>query len=162
MKKHLVLALAGVVFVFWGCAGMGPASKNVQREFTYDYVINGKSKSELWKNARNYFAEAYGDSRAVFRIMDEQDGTIIGKGTVSWKLFDSCYTDYHVRFAAKDNKARLQFELIEGVPPLSPCTGWAWPTQSGYDEIVAKFNATSKELENALMGKGSSSKLKNF
>lgn len=161
MKKILFITFGLVLFILYGCVGM--ASKNVQREFTYDYAIQGKTQADLWKNARNYFAESYGDSRAVFRIMDEQDGTIIGKGLATWMLAtNTCYTEYHIRFAAKDDKARLQFELIEGVPPLTQCKGWPWPSESGYENIVTQFNATSKELKNALMGKGSSSKLKDF
>ena len=164
MKKIFLITLLLASFILYGCAG-GMVSQNVQREFTYDYAINGKTKIELWKNARNYFAESYGDSRAVFRIMDEQDGTIIGKGLIGWKLIatERCHTEYHVRFAAKDNKARLQFELIEGAPPLSKCFGWPRPSENGYEEIVMQFNATSKELKNALMGAGGGgSKLKDF
>jgi hypothetical protein len=125
-----------------------PAKDDAKTEFTFDYQVPSKSKGELWKSARDYFASAYGDSRSVFRVMDPEDGTIIGKGTASWMLMtNNCLTDYHIRFAAKDNKARLQFEIIRGVPPLSQCTGWPWPTESGYQEIVNSFSLTSTGLK---------------
>ena len=161
--KKLIFISVGAVLFLSGCAGLEFADRNAQREFTFDYVIENKSKSELWRNARDYFAESYGDSRAVFRIMDEKDGTIIGRGTASWSLVGSrCCTDYHVRFAAKDNKARLQFEIIEGVPSYSSCKGWPWPSRSGYQQIVSSFYSTRDALRNALEGKGSDSKLKDF
>ncbi len=142
---------------------------NAQTEFTYDYQITNTSKNELWKRARDYFAGAYGDSRSVFRVMDEKDGTIIGKGTSSWLLggasnpySTTCYSDYHIRFAAKDNKARLQLEIINSVPATSSCKGWPLPSKQGYADMRQSFNAINQNLKNALEGKGSSSDLKNF
>jgi len=63
---------------------------------------------------------------------------------------------------SKDGKARLQFELIEGVPALSPCVGWPWPTQDGYKAITDSFADSAKNLELVLQGKGTKSKLKDF
>ena len=163
MPTLLILILSGCVPFF---PDMTLAPRDAQREFTYDFVVAGKSKSEIWKSARDFFAETYGDSRAVFRVMDEQDGTIIGRGASGWSLFEAssstCVTDYHVRFAAKDNKARLQFEIIEGVPPHSPCTGWPWPTQKGYDAITQSFAGTASSLNVVLLGQSPGGKLKDF
>jgi hypothetical protein len=160
MRFRITLVFAAMLA---GCAGLNPADKNAQKEFTYDFTVPGKSQSQLWHSARDYFAEAYGDSRSVFRIMDENDGTIIGKGLAPWSLAgNNCQTEYHIRFAAKEGKSRLQFELIEGVPPLSPCGGYPWPSKDGYDQIVASFKKSAQSLEGALNGAGSSSKLKDF
>jgi len=155
-----------------GCAGIGggfipaeitQADPNAQKEFTYDFSLPGKSQADLWRSARNYFAEAYGDSRSVFRVLDEKDGTLIGRGATQWALATAhCATEYHIRFAAKDDKARLQYEIIEGVPAFSQCSGWSWPSQSGYKLIVESFANNAKGLELALQGKGSKSKLKDF
>ena len=162
MKFCTVLALSMIVLLS-GCAGMMPAPRNVQNEFTYDFVVPGNAQDELWRSARDYFAEVYGDSRSVFRVVDEKDGTLIGRGLAPWIIAtNQCTTEYHIRFAAKDGKARLQFELIEGVPPLSPCIGWPWPSQGGYKTIVAQFSESAKAVELALQGKGSKSKLKDF
>lgn len=153
-----------IVLSLFGCANLTPTAINATREFTYDFSVKGKLQPELWRNARDFFAETYGDSRAVFRVMDEKDGTIIGRGTASWILVNSalCYTDYYVRFAAKDEKARLQFEIIEGVPALSTCVGWPLPSVSGYDSMVLSFQNASKGLESALKGNSSTGKLKDF
>lgn len=120
--------------------------------------------NKLWRNARDYFAGVYGDSRSVFRVMDENDGTLIGRGLAPWKIpgGSECSTEYHIRFAAKDNKARVQFELIEGVPPTSPCSGWPLPSQDGYDSIKRSFAMTAKEVEGALKGGGGKNKFKDF
>lgn len=157
------MIIGAASFVLAGCAGMSPARNDAQSEFTFDYQIQDKSKDELWKSARDYFAGAYGDSRSVFRVMDQDDGTIIGKGSASWMLLtNQCLTDYHIRFAAKDDKARLQFEIIRGAPALSQCQGWAWPTESGYKQIVNSFNAVSAGIESALNGNGDASSFKDF
>jgi len=163
MRKAIILAGLLAPVLLAGCAGLAPAEDNAKSEFTFDYQVPERSKDELWKTARDYFAGAYGDSRSVIRVMDQDDGTIIGKGTASWMLMtNQCLTDYHIRFAAKDGKARLQFEMIRGVPAFSQCKGWPWPTQAGYDAIVAEFQMTSLGLENALKGHGDSAKLKDF
>jgi hypothetical protein len=163
MKSFIIIFLT-VIFLLSiiGCAGIQPIKDNVQKEFTYDYVVDGKTKSELWKNARNYFAAVYGDFTQVARVMDENEGTIIGKGLAPWYLLgNKCGHEYHIRFMAKDGKARLQLELIPGVPPLSDCTGYPLPSEDGYQEIIKQFKEISLELEKALKGE-SKSTLNNF
>jgi Domain of unknown function (DUF4468) with TBP-like fold len=149
MKMHKSVLVILVFLV--GCVGM--ASHNVQKEFTYDFLLPGKSKNVLWQNARDYFAGAYGDSRVVFRVADEKDGTLIGRGLAPWMLIaNNCTVEYHIRFAAKDGKARLQYELIEGVLGQGPCPGWPWPSEEGYKEITQSFSETAKNLEHELKG----------
>jgi len=156
----LVLITAGLLV---GCAGMMPADRNMQKEFTYDFQLPGKTQGDLWRIARDHFAESYGDSRSVFRVVDEKDGTFIGRGLAPWPLAGNvCTTEYHIRFAAKDGKARLQYELIDGVPALSPCTGWPWPSKDGYRQITDAFANNAKTLELVLQGKSAKSKLKDF
>lgn len=159
-----IIYSAIMLFFLSGCAGLATADRDLPREFTYDYQISNSSQVEIWKTARDFFAHSYGDSRSVFRVMDETDGTILGRATASWVVIDNntCFTDYHIRFAAKNNKARLQLEIIEGVPAHSPCIGRPWPTVNGYDEITKGFNTLSKSLESALSGNSASKKLKDF
>lgn len=140
---------------------------DAKTEFTYDYDVPATDKAELWKRARDYFAGVYGDSRSVFRVMDQDDGTIIGKGSAPWQIGNPpytvpCSTDYHIRFAAKDNKARLQLSIINGVPATSRCTGWPLPTKVGYQEIVTSFSSLSEALKSALNGNGASNDFKDF
>lgn len=164
MRTIAVLIAVGLLA---GCAGtmaeLTPADRNAQKEFTYDFSLPGKSQTVLWRSARDYFAEEYGDSRSVFRVVDEKDGTLIGRGLAPWALAaNRCITEYQIRFAAKDGKARLQYELIEGVPALSQCPGWPWPSGNGYKQITDSFANSAKSLELALQGKSSKSKLKDF
>ena len=157
---RFVAALSLLTMLF-GCASISPAKKDVQREFTYDFIVKGRSQTELWKKARDFFAEMHDDSRSVF---SEKGGTIIGRGVAVWSLLGTseCRSDYHVRFASKNEKARLQLELIDGVPFASPCPGWSWPSASGYDEIVSSFNAIAKKLDTALKDNPPVNKLKDF
>lgn len=169
MKYAVIVSV--VVGLLAGCFGITPAMKaemapvdqNAQKEFTYDFSLPGKSQADLWRSARDFFAETYGDSRAVFRVEDEKDGTLIGRGLAPWALMSTrCISEYQIRFAAKVGKARLQYELIEGAPALSQCQGWLLPSKSGYKEITDSFAKSAKSLELALQGKGSGSKLKDF
>lgn len=148
--KQLILIIFSVVTIS-GCANMVPANKDVQKTFTYDYEVESIGQEELWVRARDFFAEAYGDSRSVLRVQDREEATLIGRGLESWRLMSNkCLSEYNVRFQSKDGRARLQLELMESVPALSDCTGWPWPTQSGYESIVASFEQLSYGLEEAL------------
>jgi hypothetical protein len=167
MNFRLVILLIISIFILTSCTTFATADRNAQKEFTYDFSIPGKSQAELWRNARDFFAGAYGDSRSVFRVMDEKDGTIIGKGIASYEVglpgaYTQCLTEYHIRFASKNEKARLQYELIYGVPALSPCYGRPWPTEDGYFQIVAGFRVSADKMEAALKGGGAIDKLKDF
>ena len=153
MNKYLLLFFYAVAIS--GCASMSPASKDVQKTFTYDYEVESLDKEELWVRARNFFAEEYGDSRSVLRVQDREESTLIGRAIESWYLSSlgmktECLSEYNVRFQSKEGRARLKLELMEGVPALSDCTGWPWPTKNGYDSIVASFEQISQRLEEAL------------
>ncbi len=141
------------------------ADRNSQTKFNYDYKAPGKTKNELWTSARNYLAHAYGDSRSVFSVSDESDGILIGKGITNWNAGGypsvSCSSQYNIKFAAKDGKARLQLELLEGIAPGSKCQ-WAWPSKRGYNEIVNDFNSIGSGLGEALNGQSTTSDFMDF
>lgn len=130
------------------------APKDAKRVFTYDYQVSSADKDTLWTRARDYFANTYGDSRSVLRVQDKAESSLIGKAAATWYVATNrCSTEYNLKFLSKDGKARLQLELLEGVPSYSPCSGWPWPSQSGYESIVDGFNGLSLELEEALKAK---------
>lgn len=167
MKTVCAIALAGVLS---GCVTVPPDQlpiTNEQREFTYEYAAPAKSKSELFKAARNYFAIAFRDSNRVGRVEDESDGTIIGKAVAPWNLSADmvmiraipCASNYSMIFVAKDGKAKLQLNLIEGAVP--PC-GWALPPKRDYSQVVREFESLSKGLSAAIDGDSAVEKLKNF
>lgn len=145
------------------CAGLQQADRSAQRIFTYDFSIPTKSQEQLFNSGRNYLAENYGDSNKVLKVIDKSAGTIIGKGSSSWNIaINKCAQEHHIRFAAKNGKARLQFEIIEGAPSYSACRGWDWPTKSGYKDIVASFNSFSNSFEASLKGSSKSESFADF
>jgi len=163
MKIGLRIFILYISSLLIGCSGMRMADLSAQREFTFDFNIPNKSQAQIWKNARDFFSESFVDSREVFRIMDEKEGTFIGKGIATWSLsMNRCLTEYHVRFVAKDEKARLQFELINGVPLGSPCIGWPWPSVDGYNKIIESFKTAANEMGFTLKTKSKINKLKDF
>lgn len=130
-----------------------PANANTQKVFTYDYTIKGRSQADLWQKALSFFSENYVDNSVDLRETDANEGIIIGRGSAPWKFSvysQSCLMDYHIRFAALNEKARLQFELIEGVPAGSPCKAWPWPTDDGYDQVLTYLDRAAKRLDAAL------------
>ena len=103
LSLDLVLVFAALIL--FGCASMKRADKDAKREFTFDFEVPGKSQSELWHNARDYFAEVYGDFRSVFSVLDEENDTMIGKGLASWStLGNDCYTAYQFVLQQKTEK----------------------------------------------------------
>lgn len=146
-----LISIGFISMLITGCAGMQLAPKDAKRVFTYDYQITSVKKDVLWTRARDYFANTYGDSRSVLRVQDKTESSLIGRAAAIWPIGTiRCSTEYNLKFQSKDGKARLQLELLEGVPSHSSCTGWAWPSQSGYESIVNGFNRLSGELEQAL------------
>lgn len=170
MKKLLIGF--SICSVLQGCATDPnspdyPISQSDVQAKTFTYIDLGSNKAELWKRARNYIATAYGDSKAVLRVEDESSGTLIGKGLIRWKMLTTplspyCYSEYDIRFVAKDSKARLQLELLQGVPAISECSGWSLPSKYGYEQILSSFSAMSEQLESSLRGEGKLDAMNNF
>lgn len=130
-----------------------PSNGNTQKVFIYDFTVKGKSQADLWQNALLFFTEDYVDDSIDLSVMDANEGVIIGRGSAPWKfgVYDpNCLIDYNVRFAAKNEMAQLQFELIEGVPAGSPCTIWPWPSSDGYHQVLLYLNSAANKLDAAL------------
>ena len=80
--------------------------------------------------------------------MDEEEGTMIGKGKVSW-CFDqmcsvTCWNDYRIRFDAEDGKAKLKINLVKGLQECSL-------TEKGYERIKNHFYAFDLSLKASLL-----------
>lgn len=148
-----MILLPITIFLITGCAGMAPiAESSYQREFVYNYNIPGKTKANLFKAARENLALSYGDANKVLRIVDESEGTIVGKGIVSWRILpgaeSTCDYDYNIKFISKDERARLILN-IAGISRTSRC-GWDVPSVYGYDQIKKDFDAINASLDEAL------------
>ena len=168
--RHLFF-VAPIIFMF-GCAASPddiPMPNSEIKPITYDYQIPGVNKKILFARARDYMATAYGDSRSVIRVQDENEAVIIGKGAVTWRMLPnnslsgSCSTEYNIRFIAKDEKARLQVELIYGAPVYSSCINWKAPSPAAYRyDVLPSFDPLSKDLGSALKGLGAGNSFKDF
>jgi hypothetical protein len=167
-----IIIASAFLLLLTGCVTIAPDRYPItteQREFIYDYATPAKSKKELFKDARNYFALAYGNSKDVSRLEDEEEGTIIGKAVAPWNLstdismvpYIPCASNYNIIFIAKDGKARLQLTLMDGAA-LSSCGGWQAPPKRDYPQIVQHFIGISEGLGSALINQAAVDRLKNF
>ena len=157
------------ILLFQGCATIenSPIAREQLEIKAFTYTDLTGDKEQLWNRANNYFASAYNNSKAVLRTSSQIQGTIIGKGIVSWKIrsdfyIKPCYSEYQIRFVAKEHKARLQLELLEGTPPLSNCVYWTLPGGYGYQQVMDEFNEISSGLGKALRGEGKIESMKDF
>tara|TARA_B100000315_G_scaffold96314_1_gene88449 strand:+ start:2336 stop:2770 length:435 start_codon:yes stop_codon:yes gene_type:complete len=142
--KYLIIIFLSLFLV--GCikyVDLTPEMRSVE----YNYQVDGKNKKQIWKRARNYFATFYGDSRSVFSVQDEEEGTMIGKGTIKW-VFEwagaiPCYHDYHIRFDAENGNGKLKLEIMG----MGSCK----LTEKGYEQIKFDLKMLNLGLRNALL-----------
>ena len=142
--KYLIIIFLSLLL--GGCIKfivLTPEMKN----FEYTYQVDGKNKNQIWKLARNHFAKIYKDFRSVFSVQDEEEGTMIGKGTISW-AFDMpggqfCYHDYHIRFDAENGNGKLKLEIME----MGSCK----LTEKGYEQIKFDLKMLNLGLGVALL-----------
>lgn len=140
-----------------------------KREFLYDYSIPGATKDDLYTRANDYLAISYKNSKVISRIEDKERGTIISKAVSNWQLSTGdfliksvpCYSNYDIYFIAKDGRARLQLELVEGAPNPSVC-GWKLPPKQDYPQLVNQFESIAMEMEEALSGNSKINQLNDF
>lgn len=158
MKRVSIPALiASLVLV--GCTHLTPlelpilASDIQAQTYTYN-ELTGK-QNELWGKARIHILTMYGQDQPIIRVANQTNGTLIGKGVISWKILPSsqsyCYSEYDFRLLARNNKARFQLQLLPGVQTKSNCKNWALPSQYGYKQIIDKFDIMADKLEFALL-----------
>ncbi|PQJ89225.1 hypothetical protein [Aliivibrio sifiae] len=158
MKKQSVVLILATLFS--GCSTqLSPFDSPITvfdieaQTFTYS-GLNGK-EAALWEKARRHITLAYGKNQPILRVENKASGTLLGKGVVRWKSPSSldsveCYSEYDIRFMARDHKARLQLTLLPGVPTLSGCENWGLPSQFGYEQILNKFELMSDSLHSVL------------
>lgn len=166
--KALVALLAAAVLA--GCAAIPPERMPItteQREFTYEFSAPSRSKDQIFKDVRNYFALAYRDTNKIGRVEDSVDGTIIAKAISPWRLTtDSglipsipCGSNYNIIFVARDGKAKLQLVLLDGAVP--PC-GWSLPPKRDYPQVLREFESIRAGVADAIAGDSAIDRLKKF
>ena len=167
----IVVSLVMIGLALAGCSTVRPEQLSItteQREFVYEYTAPAKSQKDLFRDARNYFAMAYGNSKDVSRVEDEGQGTIIGKAVAPWNFsidstilpFVPCASNYNIIFIAKDGKARLQLTLLDGAA-ITSCA-WPLPPKQDYPQIVRQFQKISAGLGAAIDGQSDLDRLKQF
>ena len=143
--KILIIIIFPVFFA--GCIKYLEMTQKMQN-FQYEYKMDGKSKKQIWKLARNHYATVYGDFRSVFSVQDEEEGTLIGKGTIKW-TFDhgmlNCYRGYHIKFHTKNEYAKLTLKLMR-TGRLS-CK----LTENGYKQMQEHLINLHNDLNTALI-----------
>ena len=121
---------------------------------TFTYSDLNEDQNTLWEKARKHILETYGQNQPVIRVVNKENGTLIGKGIIDWKVLPTsesyCYSEYDFRLMARDDKARFQLQLLPGVLAKSNCEGRKLPSQYGYKQIIDKFDIMSDKLESAL------------
>lgn len=156
-RPAIIVLIASSILV--GCTHLTPLELPILRSDiqtqTYTYnELNGK-QDELWEKARKHIHTEYGQGEPVIRVANQMNGTLLGKGVVSWTISPEtqlyCYSEYDFRLMARNNKARFQLKLLPGVLTKSNCEGRELPSQYGYKQIIDKFDLMSDRLERALL-----------
>ena len=130
---------------------MTKISDEVQLIFTYDYVVENADAEELFNRAGEYFSLSFNDFKEVNRTSSLTTRTIIGKALIAWSFSVlECYTQYDIKFATKDSKARLQLTLKKTPSIVSNCGAYDLPSNEGYEKILTDFTYLSSGLEDAL------------
>ena len=157
MKKHAkylmvpvtVLAFAAVL---WGCAAMDFEQLSEQ-ERTFDKVYEAPefSKEEIFNATKVWIAQNFRSAKAVIEHQDEEEGIIIGNGSMSYpcSMDDlSCYgtagwkVDFTMRVDIKDEKFKLTFmNIMIDTPPGEYSSGNRFPINS-----QAQLDAIKPEL----------------
>ena len=74
--------------------------------------INGKSKTDLYKNAKQWFVDNFKRSNNVIQNQDKEEGLIIGKGTFpfyasfGYGLSTTWYDRFTIKLECRDGKYR--------------------------------------------------------
>lgn len=158
MKKHVITFIFTSLLV--GCSThLNPLDLPINlidiKAQTFTYSDLNEKQNKLWDKARQHILKTYGQSQPVIRVANKENGTLIGKGMISWKILPSsqsdCYSGYDFRLLVRDDKARFQLQLLSGVPTKSNCKNWELPSQYGYKQIIDQFDIMSDKLELALL-----------
>ena len=155
MTKLSILACSTIFLT--ACAGLMPdeqSRENIEHKtFAYNYQVPDVDREELWRRARGYFDATLADNQSDFEIEDRAAGTLTGRGLASWRMSrEYCSAEYHIRFQAQDEEARLELQLIEDVLPFRECSGFGWPGKEAEEIIASHFESLSEGLGEALQG----------
>jgi hypothetical protein len=164
MKQPVLTALRALTIVAAaalaaGCATNQPPGNPL--EIQHIAELQGATKVEICKKARNWLAKSFVDSKAVVEVYDEADGTIIGKGRsriIAAGGLASYPVGFTIRIDCRDGRYRLTMSDAKYE------VDWGWgqktehtlrdtdsgPIATGYRQITQDLH---KSMQDYLMQK---------
>ncbi|SDR87241.1 protein of unknown function [Mucilaginibacter mallensis] len=145
----LILISSGTAFAQKDTTGLNIPVKDGNVVYERVVEIPGKSKADLYKNAKQWFVDYFKSSRDVIQSEDKGDGKIVGKGILP-VLFNGAmgtqviYDDnLSIQVDCKDGKYRVRIyeQLLS-----SPVGGQVTTTP---EELIAKLLGTGSSPFNA-------------
>ena len=129
MKKiilTIIIFLPMLAFAQKDTVGMNIPVKDGSIIYTGVVNINGKSKDDLYRNAKQWFVDYFKSSHDVIQNQDKEKGLIIAKGIVhftasfGYQLTTTWYDKFTIKLEFKDGKYRYSIYNMTIYPTDRP------------------------------------------
>jgi len=151
MKKLLFVCLFYAVNSVYGQDTVGMHLPIKDGHLIYEGVIDqpGKSKIDLYNNARQWFVDYFKSSKDVIQNEDKDQGRIIGKGIIKipWKTFaGSGFYDCKITIQVDVKNEKYRYKIYDFIlnTTVASLSGGAG----------SRYEFTPEELVNKLTGNG--------
>ena len=112
MNKLSSIAIAVSIMFLSGCNTVQYAPSDI----TSIVKISGKTKTEIYSKARQWFSQTFVSGKSVVDYEDKEAGTIIGNSVADIGQGDLGFSnyaiDYNIRIDAKDGRMRVITKII--------------------------------------------------
>ncbi|TKJ40989.1 hypothetical protein CEE36_08985 [candidate division TA06 bacterium B3_TA06] len=148
----------GVIIMMSACATTANILPPEERIIQETIEVEGKSKDEIYRDARIWMVRTFTESKAVIEYEDKEAGTIAGKGYVkatgkSFKIAAFAYnvlaearaTPYirlTITIEAKDNRARITVDQLR-----MAMKGWGGLGEESSIETVELFEEAKIDIQ---------------
>lgn len=156
MKKLLAAASVGILLT--GCASMELA-ENPLNQYQKIVEIPNTSQNQIYDGSKQWFAKNFNDSNSVIKYDNAEKGSIIGKGSMSFKCLGdalACYgasndsLRFTVKVDSKDNRARVSFEDLILHTPSSVTSGIRSPEQNRPPQFEHQVRSVKTMLDSTV------------
>lgn len=127
MKRLIILVffigISNISLAQSDTSGLNLLNKDGHIVFETIVEVNGKSRVDLYKNAKQWFVNYFKSSKDVIQSEDKEEGQIIGKGLINLtvKAGFGMTVNYHdklsIQVDCKDNKYRFRVYNMIIYPP---------------------------------------------